>query len=33
MEREAAEKFGYEPVCVIPQPKAGGSFCHGCVEA
>ena len=26
VEREAAEKFGYEPVCVIPQPKAGGSF-------
>ena len=22
VEREAAEKFGYEPVCVIPQPKA-----------
>ncbi|MEE0203991.1 MAG: TIGR01440 family protein, partial [Oscillospiraceae bacterium] len=26
VEREAAEKFGYEPVCVRPQPKAGGSF-------
>ena len=26
LEREAAEKFGYEPVCVRPQPKAGGSF-------
>lgn len=26
VEREAAEKFGYDPVCVIPQPKAGGSF-------
>lgn len=26
IEREAAEKFGYEPVCVVPQPKAGGSF-------
>ena len=26
IEREAAEKFGYEPVCVIPQPKAGGSW-------
>ncbi len=26
VERETAEKFGYEPVCVIPQPKAGGSF-------
>ena len=26
MEREAAEKRGYEIVCVVPQPKAGGSF-------
>ena len=26
MERAAAEKFGYEPVCVRPRPKAGGSF-------
>ncbi len=26
MEREAAERYGYEPVCVVPQPKAGGSF-------
>ncbi len=26
LEREAAEKLGYEIVCVIPQPKAGGSF-------
>lgn len=26
IEREAAEKYGYEPVCVVPQPKAGGSF-------
>lgn len=26
IERECAEKYGYEPVCVIPQPKAGGSF-------
>lgn len=26
VERDTAEKFGYEPVCVIPQPKAGGSF-------
>ena len=23
---EAAEKYGYEPVNVMPQPKAGGSF-------
>ena len=26
MEAAAAEKFGYDEVCVIPQPKAGGSF-------
>lgn len=26
VEREAAERYGLEIVCVIPQPKAGGSF-------
>ena len=26
IEREAAERFGYESVNVKPQPKAGGSF-------
>lgn len=26
IEREAAEKFGYEEACVRPMPKAGGSF-------
>ena len=26
IESECAEKYGYEPVAVIPQPKAGGSF-------
>ena len=26
VEATAAEKFGYDEVCVIPQPKAGGSF-------
>ena len=26
MERTAAEKRGYEIVCVVPQPKAGGSL-------
>ena len=26
LEAECAEKYGYEPVCVVPQPKAGGSF-------
>ena len=26
MERACAEKYGYDPVWVVPQPKAGGSF-------
>lgn len=26
LEEEAAQKYGYEPVNVVPQPKAGGSF-------
>ena len=26
IERECAEKYGYEIACVVPQPKAGGSF-------
>ncbi len=26
IEREAAEKFGYEVVAAVPKPKAGGSF-------
>ncbi len=26
VERECAEKYGLEQVCVMPQPKAGGSF-------
>ena len=26
MESAVAEKYGYEPVNVVPQPKAGGSF-------
>ncbi len=26
IEKEAARKYGYEEVCVVPQPKAGGSF-------
>ena len=26
LEAEAAEKFGYDEVNVVPQPKAGGSF-------
>ncbi len=26
VEGECAERYGYEPVCVVPKPKAGGSF-------
>lgn len=26
IEKECSEKYGYEPVSVIPKPKAGGSF-------
>lgn len=26
IESECAKKLGYEPVCVVPAPKAGGSF-------
>ncbi|MEE0969090.1 MAG: TIGR01440 family protein [Clostridia bacterium] len=26
IEKECAEKYGLEPVCVVPFPKAGGSF-------
>ena len=26
MERSVAERYGYEIVCVVPQPKAGGSL-------
>ena len=26
VEGACAERHGYEPVCVVPQPKAGGSF-------
>ena len=26
VERECAQKYGWEEVCVVPQPKAGGSF-------
>ena len=32
LEREAAEKFGYDPVNVVPQPKAGGSFATACYQ-
>jgi len=33
IEREAAEKFGYDEVCVRPQPKAGGSFATAVYES
>ena len=33
MEREAAEKYGYEIVCVVPQPKAGGSLATAAYRA
>ena len=33
IEAKAAEKFGYEEVCVIPQPKAGGSFATAVYQA
>ena len=33
IENEAAEKYGYEPVNVIPQPKAGGSFATATYKA
>ena len=26
LEEEAARRYGYDPVWVVPQPKAGGSF-------
>ncbi len=32
MEKKAANKLGYEPVCVVPKPKAGGSFATACYE-
>lgn len=33
LEQEAAEKFGYEIVNVVPQPKAGGSFATAAYKA
>lgn len=33
IEREAAEKFGYDEVCVRPMPKAGGSFATAVYES
>ena len=33
LEREAAERFNYEVVNVVPQPKAGGSFATAAYKA
>lgn len=33
VEEAAAEKFGYDIVCVRPQPKAGGSFATAVYDA
>ena len=33
MEREAAEKYGWEEVCVVPRPHAGGSWATNCWQA
>lgn len=33
VERETAERFGLEPVNVVPQPKAGGSFATAAYHA
>lgn len=33
LESEAAERYGYEAVNVIPQPKAGGSFATAAYKA
>ena len=30
LEAEAARAYGYEPVCVVPQPHAGGSWATTC---
>lgn len=33
LEKEAAERYGYEAVNVMPQPKAGGSFATAAYKA
>ena len=30
IEREAAERYGWEEVCVVPRPHAGGSWATNC---
>lgn len=32
MEKKVADALGYESVCVVPKPKAGGSFATACFE-
>ncbi len=32
MEKKTAKLFGYEPVWVVPKPKAGGSFATACYQ-
>ena len=32
MEKKVADSLGYEPVCVVPKPKAGGSFATACYQ-
>ncbi len=33
LEKEAARRYGYEPVNAVPQPKAGGSFAAAAYKA
>lgn len=33
LEAEAARRYGYEPVCAVPQPHAGGSWATNCWRA
>ena len=33
LEKEAADRYGYEVVNVVPQPKAGGSFATAAYKA
>lgn len=33
IEREAAHRYGWEPVCAVPQPHAGGSWATSCWRA
>ena len=33
LEEEAARAYGYEPVSVLPQPHAGGSWATNCWQA